>query len=187
MAHFIGIDFGTHKCSMAVLDGDNVHVIQGPGGEETMRSTVSFSSDGVLVGDEAARQTVANPDGTITGIKRLVGRKFHSHDVQWLAGGFPFPVVAAPSGDVHVHVDGETYSPEEVTSFLLERLRTVAEQALGSQVDAVVTVPSWWDELARRGHPHLRRSLAGLRVKSLINATSAAADHVRHPARTSVR
>ncbi len=173
MGKFIGIDFGTHQCSAAVLEEGSVRVVS-VAGEETTPSVVSFSNRGVLVGKPAEERTIANPEGTIVGIKRLLGRKFHSAEVQWLAGGLPYPIVAAPSGDVHVHVNGQSYSPEEITSFLLEQLRTCAEAELGAGIDAVITVPSWWDELARRALLSAAK-LAGLRVKSLINSTSAAA------------
>jgi molecular chaperone DnaK len=174
MGNFIGIDVGTHQCSMAVLEGDSVHVLPGPEGDEATASCVSFSRAGVLIGKQAQSQLIANPEGTVTGIKRLMGRKFHSQEVQWLAGGVPFPVVAAPSGDAYVHLNGEMYSPEEIMSFLLEGMRMAAEKALGPGLDAVLTVPSWWDELARRAVLTAAK-LAGLRVKSLINSTSAAA------------
>ncbi len=174
MGTFIGIDFGTHQCSMAVLEGESVTVLEGPDGTQVTPSVVSFSSKGVLVGAPAARQVLVNPEGTVTSVKRLLGRKFHSQEAQWLAGAFPYAMVAAPSGDAHVHVDNQIYSPEEIASFLLEHLRIAAEKQVGRSLDAVITVPSWWDELARRALLTAAK-LAGLRVKSLINATSAAA------------
>ncbi len=174
MGKFIGIDFGTDKCSMAVLEDDSVHVIPGAEGEETTPNAVSFTPHGVVAGSAAIRELIRNPEGTITGAKRLLGRKFHSQEVQWLAGGFPYPIVAAPSGDAHLHVGDNSYSPEEITSFLLQHLREAAEKALETTVDAVITVPSWWDELSRRALLTAAK-LAGLRVKSLMNATSAAA------------
>jgi molecular chaperone DnaK len=174
MGRFIGIDFGTYRCAMAVLDGDSAMVIRTNEGEDSIPSTVAFSSRGILCGAAAEKQLVANPDGTVFSIKRLLGRKYHSAEVQWLAGSYPYPIVAALSGDAHVHVADEAYSPEEIASFLLEKMRVAAEASLRGPVDAVITVPGYWDELNRRAVLAAAK-LAGLRVKSLINSTSAAA------------
>ena len=174
MATLLAIDFGTHRCSMAYMGPEGAQVITSQAGTPNIPAAVAFTSEGVLAGQDAVDQAVTNPEGTVFSIKRLLGRKFQSPEVQWLAGSFPYPIVASNDGDAHLHVAGRVYSPEEIASYLLEHLRELAESHLGGPVEAVITVPSFMDELGRRALLTAAK-LAGLRVKLLLSATSAAA------------
>ncbi len=174
MRKIVAIDFGTHDCSMAVHAGDGVHVIEDERGESSIPSVVAVTSKGVLVGRDAEAHGAQAPECSIHGVKRLLGQKFHSPEVQWLAQSYPYPVVAAPNGDAHIHIHGRDYSPEELASFLLEHLMRVAQRFLGEPADAVITVPGWYGELSRRALLNAAK-LAGVRVKTLMSATSAAA------------
>lgn len=174
MATLLAIDFGTHRCSMAYMGPEGAKVITSQSGAPNIPAVVAFTSQGVVAGQDAVDQAVTNPEGTVFSIKRLLGRKFQSPEVQWLAGSFPYPIVASDNGDAHLHVAGRIYSPEEVASYLLEHLRELAESQLGGPVEAVITVPSFMDELGRRALLTAAK-LAGLRVKLLLSATSAAA------------
>jgi len=174
MATLLAIDFGTHRCSMAYMGPEGATVITDSSGEPNVPSVVGFTREGVVVGRDAVSQAVANPEGTVFSIKRLLGRKFQSPEVQWLAGSYPYPIVAADNGDAHLHVAGRVYSPEEIASYLLEHLRELAEAKVGGAVEAVITVPSFMDELGRRALLTAAK-LAGLRVKLLLSATTAAA------------
>jgi molecular chaperone DnaK len=174
MANLFAIDFGTYRCTMAWMGPEGPTVIVGPDGEPSIPSVVAFTDDGVIVGREALEQAADNPETTVFSVKRLLGRKLQSPEVQWLQGSYPYPVVAAANGDAHIHIAGRDYSPEEIVSYLLEHLRRVAEERLGGAVEAVIAVPSFMDELGRRALLSAAK-LAGLRVKSLMSATSATA------------
>ena len=104
MATLLAIDFGTHRCSMAFMGPEGAQVITSQAGTPNIPAAVAFTADGVLAGQDAVDQAVDNPEGTVFSIKRLLGRKFQSPEMQWLAGSFPYPIVAANNGDAHLHV-----------------------------------------------------------------------------------
>jgi molecular chaperone DnaK len=166
----IGIDLGTGHCSVAAVKGGDPRLIGG-----LVPNVVSFGDEGVSVGDLAAKQGGDRPQATITSFMRLIARKFHSPQVEWLQACTSYQLVAAANGDVAVQVDGRDYTPQEIASHTLEYLRSIAERELDESVDeAVIAVPSCFDNLQRRGVLDAAR-LAGLRVTQLINSTTAAA------------
>jgi molecular chaperone DnaK len=176
MARIIGIDLGTTNSCVAIHDGGAARVLATPDGERTVPSVVAYTNTGVLVGVPARRQMVQNAERTIFGAKRLLGRKVNSPDVQAYADKVPFRIVAAPSGDAWIRLpDGRDVSPPEIGSHVLERLRAIAEQALGEPVtQAVVTVPAYFNDAQRQATRDAGR-LAGLDVRRILNEPTAAA------------
>lgn len=172
MSKAIGIDVGTFGCRMAVIDNDEPRIVEGPGGTPTTPSTVAFA-DGLLVGGAAEEQAQKLPDRTITSFMRLLGRKFHSPEVEWLRTCCAYTIVAAQNGDAHVHVDGRDYSPPELLSFVLERMKNTAEEKLDDSISqAVIAVPACFDDLQRRAVIHAAQ-LASLPVSGLVNNIAA--------------
>jgi molecular chaperone DnaK len=176
MGRVIGIDLGTtNSCVAAVDERGTARVLVSAEGERTIPSTVSFTDDNVLVGIPALRQQVTNPTRTITGAKRLIGRKVNSDEVSWFARMAPFRIVAAPNGDAWIRIDGSKKSPQEVASHVLRRLRQVAEDALGEPVTrAVVTVPAYFNDAQRKATKDAG-TIAGLDVVRILNEPTAAA------------
>ncbi len=143
MGRIIGIDLGTTNSCVSVLDGGSPKVLSDKTGARTTPSIVAWTPDGVVVGEAARRQAVTNPQNTIFGTKRLIGRKVNADDVSWFARSVPFRIVAAPNGDAWVRIRQEIRSPQEVASHVMARMRRIAEEALGEPVtQAVVTVPA---------------------------------------------
>ena len=140
MSKVLGIDLGTTNSCMAVMEGGESVVIPNAEGARTTPSIVAFAKDGErLVGQPAKRQAVTNPNHTIFSIKRFMGRKYDevAHEIALV----PYDVVKAPNGDAHVQVGDRTYSPPEISSMILQKLRADAEAYLGETItEAVVTV-----------------------------------------------
>ncbi len=175
MSKAIGIDVGTFGCRMAVIDDEDApEIIDGPDGTPVTPTTVAFT-DKLLVGGAAEEQALKHPGQTITGFMRLIGRKFHSPEVDWLRTCCPYTIVSAPNGDARVHLDGRDYSPQELLSHVLEQMKAAAEKKLDDSVsDAVIAVPSSFDDLQRRAIVDAAK-LAGLELNGLVNNLAAAA------------
>jgi molecular chaperone DnaK len=178
MARIIGIDLGTTNSCVATLDGPTPRVLADADGERTVPSVVAFPEQGgqPLVGIPARRQAVTNPARTIFGSKRLIGRKVNAPDVQEYARVAPFRIVAAPSGDAWLRLDDtRDVSPQEVGAWVLEKMRKIAEAALGEPVtQAVITVPAYFNDAQRQATRDAGK-LAGLDVRRILNEPTAAA------------
>jgi molecular chaperone DnaK len=176
MGKVIGIDLGTTNSCVAVLEGGDPKVIPNAEGTNTTPSVVGFTPTGEkLVGQAAKRQAVTNPERTVFEVKRLIGRKFNSKEVQEFAKVAPFKVVEAKNGDAWVKVDDREYSPQEISAFILQKMKKTAEDYLGEPVtEAVITVPAYFNDAQRQATKDAGR-IAGLDVKRIINEPTAAA------------
>ena len=176
MSKVIGIDLGTTNCCVSVLEGGAVQIIPNKEGGRTMPSVVGFNEKGErLVGQIAKRQAVTNPANTLHAIKRLVGRKFESEEVEKMRETVPFELVEAPNGDAHIRVLDHVYSPPEISAIVLQRLKLAAEEFLGDKVtEAIVTVPAYFDDMQRQATRDAAK-IAGLEVERIINEPTAAA------------
>jgi molecular chaperone DnaK len=176
MSRVIGIDLGTTNSCVAVLDGDQAIVIANAEGSRTTPSIVAFAEGGErLIGQVAKRQAVTNPENTVYGVKRLMGRKFDDPNVERLLLTTPYPVVAADNGDVAVQVRGKRYAPPEISAMVLIKMRETAEDYLGEKIsECVVTVPAYFDDAQRQATKDAGR-IAGLEVLRIINEPTAAA------------
>ena len=176
MAKVIGIDLGTTNSCVAVMDGKTPKVIENSEGGRTTPSIVAFTSDGErLVGQPAKRQAVTNPKRTVFAVKRLIGRRFDDPTVAKDQKLVPYPIVRADSGDAWVEVDGQKYSPSQISAFTLQKMRETAESYLGETVDkAVITVPAYFNDAQRQATKDAGR-IAGLEVLRIINEPTAAA------------
>ncbi len=176
MSRIIGIDLGTTNSCVVYLEGGEPVVIPNQEGSRTTPSIVAFSEGGdLLVGQIAKRQAVTNPERTIFGVKRLMGRKFNDPDMQVINRTLPFHVEAATNGDIVVALGERKISPAEVSSMVLAKMKEVAEDYLGEEVtDAVVTVPAYFSDSQRQATKDAGR-IAGLNVLRIINEPTAAA------------
>jgi len=175
MAKVIGIDLGTTNSCVAVMEGSDATVITNPEGGRTTPSIVAINESGErLVGQIAKRQAITNPENTVFGVKRLIGRKFGSKQVQDDIKILPFKIEQAGNGDVRISIKGKQYSPAEVSSYILANLKNTAEQSLGEKVtDAVITVPAYFDDSQRQATKDAGK-IAGLNVLRIINEPTAA-------------
>ncbi len=176
MSKVIGIDLGTTNCCVSVLEGGAVQIISNKEGGRTTPSVVGFTEkDERLVGQIAKRQAVTNPKNTLYAVKRLIGRKFDSPEVEKMRETVPFEIVEAPNGDAHIHVLERTYSPPEISAIVLQRLKMAAEEFLGDKVtEAIITVPAYFDDAQRQATRDAGK-IAGLEVERIINEPTAAA------------
>src|SRR3990170_326022 len=149
MSKTIGIDLGTTNSCMAVLEGGEPTVIPNAEGGRTTPSVVAFTKDGQrLVGAPAKRQSVTNPQNTVSSIKRFMGRKFSEVSEEMKI--IPYAVVAGPNGDVRVTAGDKEYAPPEISAMILQKLKADAEAYLGESVtDAVITVPAYFNNAQR--------------------------------------
>ncbi len=175
MGKVIGIDLGTTNSCVAVMEGGEPVVIANSEGSRTTPSVVAITESGErLVGQIAKRQSITNPDNTIFSIKRLIGRKFDSPEVQDAMKHLPYKVVKAPNGDAHVDVRGKVYSPAEISAMILQKMRQTAEDYLGEKVtDAVITVPAYFNDSQRQATKDAGK-ISGLNVLRIINEPTAA-------------
>jgi molecular chaperone DnaK len=175
MGKIIGIDLGTTNSCVAIMDGGDAKVITNPDGGRTTPSIVSVSESGErLVGQIAKRQAVTNPENTVFGVKRLIGRKFDSAIVQSDMKILPYQIKRADNGDVRIDMRGKLHSPAEVSSFILSFIKKYAEDYLGEKVtDAVITVPAYFDDSQRQATKDAGK-IAGLNVLRIINEPTAA-------------
>ncbi len=176
MSKVIGIDLGTTNCCVSVLEGGAVQIISNREGGRTTPSVVGFTEKGErLVGQIAKRQAVTNPANTLYAVKRLIGRKFNSPEVEKMRESVPFEIVEAPNGDAHIRVLDRTYSPPEISAIVLQRLKVAAEEFLGEKVtEAIITVPAYFDDMQRQATRDAGK-IAGLEVERIINEPTAAA------------
>jgi molecular chaperone DnaK len=174
MGKTIGIDLGTTNSCMAVLEGGEPTVIPNREGGRTTPSVVAFTQSGErLVGVPAKRQQVTNPENTVFSIKRFMGRKYSEVSEEMKI--VPYKVVSGPDGDVRVEAGGKQYSPPEISAMILQKLKTDAEDYLGTTVtDAVITVPAYFNDTQRQATKDAGK-IAGLEVKRIINEPTAAA------------
>jgi molecular chaperone DnaK len=172
----IGIDLGTTNSCACVMETGERRVIPNREGSRTTPSVVAFTDKGdVLVGHIAKRQAVTNPQRTLFAVKRLIGQKFDVPRVQEALGRLPFPVVKAPNGDAWLGVGDRDYAPPEISAIVLRSLKQSAEAYLHEEiVDAVITVPAYFDDAQRQATKDAGR-IAGLNVVRIINEPTAAA------------
>ncbi len=175
MGKVIGIDLGTTNCCVAVMDGGTPMVIPNKEGTRTTPSIVAFTEKGEkLVGQIAKRQAVTNPHNTVYAVKRLIGRKFNSPEVQQARRFAPYQVVDAKNGDVRIRVRDKDYSPQEISAMILARLKEMSEEFLQAEVhEAIITVPAYFDDSQRQATKDAGR-IAGLKVLRIINEPTAA-------------
>ena len=176
MSEIVGIDLGTTNSCVAVLQGGEPVLIQAPDGSRTMPSMVGYVESGpTYVGHRAARQAVTNPEGTIWGAKRLIGRKLDHPQLQSWLKHLPYRGVGARNGDAWIRVRDRDRSPQEIAAAVLAELRQHARAYLGKAVThAVITVPAYFTENQRQAVKDAG-AIAGLKVQSVLNEPTAAA------------
>jgi molecular chaperone DnaK len=176
MSKIIGIDLGTTNSCVAIMDGKSPKVIENAEGVRTTPSVVAFLEDGErLVGQPAKRQAVTNPSNTLFAIKRLIGRNFVDPVVEKDRHMVPYDIVKGPTGDAWVRAHGKDYSPQQVSAFILQKMKEAAEQHLGEKVEkAVITVPAYFNDAQRQATKDAGK-IAGLEVLRIINEPTAAA------------
>jgi molecular chaperone DnaK len=175
MSKVIGIDLGTTNSCVAIMEGGDANVITNQEGGRTTPSILAISDSGErLVGQIAKRQAITNPENTVFGVKRLIGRKFASPEIQNDIKILPYKIEQASNGDVRINLKGKQYSPAEISSFILANIKKTAEDYLGEKVtDAVVTVPAYFDDSQRQATKDAGK-IAGLNVLRIINEPTAA-------------
>jgi len=175
MGKVIGIDLGTTNSCVAIMENKEPKVITNNEGGRTTPSILAVNDAGErLVGQIAKRQAVTNPEHTVFGVKRLIGRKFDAPEVQRDIPVLPYRIEAAANGDVRIRLKDKAYSPAEVSSFILSAIRKAAEDYLGEKVtDAVITVPAYFDDSQRQATKDAGK-IAGLNVLRIINEPTAA-------------
>ena len=176
MGKIIGIDLGTTNSCVSVLENGKYKIVPNSEGHNTTPSVVGYSNSGEkLVGQVAKRQAVTNPKKTLFGIKRLIGRKNDVKEVETFRSVAPFDIFANKNGDAWVKIDGKEVSPQEISAFVLEKMKKAAEEYLGEDVtEAVITVPAYFNDAQRQATKDAGR-IAGLDVKRIINEPTAAA------------
>ena len=176
MAKVIGIDLGTTNSCVAVMEGGKPKVLENSEGANTTPSIVAFTSDDErLVGLPAKRQGVTNPTNTFFAIKRLIGRRFDDPEVTKDQKLAPFKIVKGPTGDAWVESHGKQYSPQQISAFILQKMKETAEAKLGEKVtQAVITVPAYFNDAQRQATKDAGK-IAGLEVLRIINEPTAAA------------
>jgi len=176
MGKVIGIDLGTTNSCVAVMEGATPRVIENAEGMRTTPSIVAFTDDGErLVGQPAKRQAVTNPEKTIFAVKRLIGRRYDDPMVEKDKKLVPYKIAKASNGDAWVEADGKSYSPSQISAFILQKMKETAEAHLGQKVDqAVITVPAYFNDAQRQATKDAGK-IAGLEVLRIINEPTAAA------------
>ena len=176
MGKAIGIDLGTTNSCVAVMDGSDTRVIENAEGTRTTPSMVAFTDEKErLVGQPAKRQAVTNPTNTLFAIKRLVGRRFSDPIIKKDQDLVPYKIVEAANRDAWIEVQGENYSPSQISAFILQKMKETAESHLGEDVtEAVITVPAYFNDSQRQATKDAGK-IAGLEVLRIINEPTAAA------------
>ncbi len=175
MSKVIGIDLGTTNSCVAIMDGKNAKVIENSEGARTTPSIVAFTKDEKIVGAPAKRQAVTNPENTIFGIKRLIGRRYDDPLTAKDQKLVPYKIVKSGNGDAWVDVKGEKYSPSQISAYTLTKMKETAESYLGEKVEkAVITVPAYFNDSQRQATKDAGK-IAGLEVLRIINEPTAAA------------
>jgi molecular chaperone DnaK len=176
MSKIIGIDLGTTNSCVAIMDGKAPKVIENAEGARTTPSVVALLDDGErLIGQPAKRQAVTNPENTFFAIKRLIGRNSNDPMVEKDKGMVPYEIVKGGNGDAWVRAHGKDYSPQQISAFILQKIKEDAERHLGEKVEkAVITVPAYFNDAQRQATKDAGR-IAGLEVLRIINEPTAAA------------
>ncbi|MFA6963927.1 MAG: molecular chaperone DnaK [Patescibacteria group bacterium] len=176
MSKIIGIDLGTTNSAVAIMEGGEAKIITSSEGGRTVPSIVTETKKGDrLVGQLAKRQAVTNAENTVFSIKRFIGRKFDDADAQADIKKMPYGAKKASDGSIRVSMIGQEYSPQEISAFILQKLKTDAETYLGEKVtEAVITVPAYFNDAQRQATKDAGK-IAGLEVKRIINEPTAAA------------
>src|SRR5271154_2790425 len=176
MGKVIGIDLGTTNSCVAVMEGKTPKVIENAEGMRTTPSIVAFTDEGErLVGQPAKRQAVTNPERTIFAVKRLIGRRYDDPMVEKDKKLVPYKIVRASNGDAWVEIEGKSYSPSQISAFILQKMKETAEAYLGAKVEqAVITVPAYFNDAQRQATKDAGK-IAGLEVLRIINEPTAAA------------
>jgi molecular chaperone DnaK len=176
MGKIIGIDLGTTNSCVAIMEGGDPVVIANQEGNRTTPSVVAITESGErLVGQVARRQAITNSENTIYAVKRLIGRKFNSKEVQYDIKIIPYKITEAPNSDAQVTTRGKNYSPAEISAMILAKMKQTAEDYLGEKVtDAVITTPAYFNDSQRQATKDAGR-IAGLNVLRIINEPTAAA------------
>ncbi|HNS56313.1 MAG TPA: molecular chaperone DnaK [Smithellaceae bacterium] len=176
MGKIIGIDLGTTNSCVAVMEGGDPVVIANQEGNRTTPSVVAIAENGErLVGQVARRQAITNSENTIYAVKRLIGRKYNSKEVQYDIKIIPYKITEAPNGDAQVTARGKNYSPAEISAMILTKMKQTAEDYLGEKItDAVITTPAYFNDSQRQATKDAGR-IAGLNVLRIINEPTAAA------------
>jgi molecular chaperone DnaK len=176
MGKIIGIDLGTTNSCVAVMEGKDPVVIANQEGNRTTPSVVAFTDSGErLVGQVARRQAITNSENTVYAVKRLIGRKYSSKEVQYDKGVISYKITEASNGDAQVTIRGKNYSPAEISSMILTKMKQTADDYLGEKInDAVITVPAYFNDAQRQATKDAGR-IAGLNVLRIINEPTAAA------------
>src|SRR5690349_8708465 len=176
MGKAIGIDLGTTNCCVAVLEGGAVQIVPNKEGGRTTPTVVGFTEKGErLVGQIAKRQAVTNAANTVYAVKRLIGRKYKSPEVERMRASSAFEIADSSNGDARVRVQDRNYSPPELSGIVLQRLKAAAEDFLGESVtDAIITVPAYFDDTQRQATKDAGK-IAGLKIERIINEPTAAA------------
>lgn len=176
MGKIIGIDLGTTNSCVAVMEGGDPVVIANQEGNRTTPSVVAITENGErLVGQVARRQAITNSENTIYAVKRLIGRKYNSKEVQYDIKIIPYKITEAPNGDAQVTARDKNYSPAEISAMILTKMKQTAEDYLGEKItDAVITTPAYFNDSQRQATKDAGR-IAGLNVLRIINEPTAAA------------
>ena len=175
MSKVIGIDLGTTNSCVALMEGSQPKVIENAEGARTTPSIVAFTDDERLVGQPAKRQAVTNPENTVFGVKRLIGRRVDDPAVEKDKKMVPYAIVNGGNGDAWVEARGEKYSPSQISAFTLGKMKETAESYLGEEVtQAVITVPAYFNDAQRQATKDAGK-IAGLEVLRIINEPTAAA------------
>ncbi|WP_425093799.1 molecular chaperone DnaK [Tropicimonas sp. S265A] len=175
MGKVIGIDLGTTNSCVAIMDGSQPRVIENSEGARTTPSIVGYTDDERLVGQPAKRQAVTNPENTVFGVKRLIGRRFDDPALEKDKKNLPYEVVNGGNGDAWVGIRDEKYSPAQVSALILQKMKETAESYLGEDVtQAVITVPAYFNDAQRQATKDAGK-IAGLEVLRIINEPTAAA------------
>ena len=174
MGKIIGIDLGTTNSCVSVMEGNEPVVIPNDEGKRTTPSIVAFMDSGERkVGDPAKRQAITNPTGTVASVKRFMGSRFS--EVSKEIGRMPYKVIKGDNDTARVEIDGRKYSPQEISAMILQKMKKVAEDFLGTEVtEAVITVPAYFNDSQRQSTIEAGE-IAGLTVKRIINEPTAAA------------
>ena len=175
MSKVIGIDLGTTNSCVAVMENGEARIITNSEGGRTTPSMIAITERGErLVGQIAKRQAITNPENTVFGVKRLIGRAYESDEVKSDARNLPYRIEKAPNGDVRINLRGKTFSSAEISSFVLASIKKSAEEYLGAAVtDAVITVPAYFSDSQRQATKDAGK-IAGLNVLRIINEPTAA-------------
>jgi molecular chaperone DnaK len=176
MGRMIGVDLGTTNSCVAVIENGQPTIVPTRQGQRTLPSIVAFGDENQeIVGITALRQAVTNPQRTVHGIKRLIGRKANDPELQRWKSSVSYEIVAAPNGDAWVSTPDGSHSPEEISAIILQEVKAIAEDYLGEPVtEAVVTVPAYFDDNQRQATKDAG-TIAGLDIKHILNEPTAAA------------